>query len=96
MANIRKKYRPTAVHTAIGLAPTQITAKQARWRMMKGMERAQSTFFGVLCRASIPSGIWSASNQRIKERKKPFAGGWAGGVDIYSVGRWGGGLSQLL
>ena len=39
IANIRKKYMPTAVQTAIGLAPTQMTAKQARWRIMKGMER---------------------------------------------------------
>ena len=96
MANIRKKYRPTAVQTAIGLAPTQMTPKQARCMMMKGTDRAQSTFFGVFCRASMPSGMWSASNHRIKERKKPFAGGWWEGAGIWRGVSRGGGESQLL
>jgi hypothetical protein len=95
-ANIRKKYRPTAVQTAMGLAPTQRTAKQARCMRMNGTHRDQSTCLGVWRSASAPSGRWSASNQRIKERKKPFAGGWTGVVDIWRGVRRGGGVSQLL
>src|SRR5690349_15060619 len=59
MANIRNTYSATALSTATGLHPTQITARQTACIRMNGRIRVQSTFSDAL---SVPE-IWLESNQ---------------------------------